>query len=446
MLKLLQNALWAQFSELQGSLTTPMRSCKTIICGTSANVRDMSKVLNVLTYFIRSSEIKRNKLDIVFDMSQLNSKLKNEPSRTLFNSNISQNSHIITRNTTRPLKLSKTSSTVRNLNFLDVISPETNDEFMRNPELLGNDNLLSSVLKKNVMNDIPKVLAFRDSRMVKQELRIGNKSMDTGLERNEKDKAFLRNYIKTLNVDEETKNSNIKLTVTTPDGDEAIELDGNEKLSDEISSDTEEDLRFNSENEFSTQVEFILGEDERLLTIDHDMNTNENPHYHSNVRKENCLVNRKINSSRKIFEDLENDNYHQDDDETEPKKSASKSNFQALSVIELPLLESIELVDQADIKPGFTQSLFPLACERYIDDMILQGCTSSPVEWEQALRRDLCIKSKRDGMEHFAIIANIERHEVRIASSSLLPSNSTGAGIVGMSNLIAVMLETVQVI
>lgn len=429
-----------------------MRSCKTIICGTSANVRDMSKVLNVLTYFIRSSEIKRNKLDRVFDMSQLNSKLKNEPSRTLVNSKISQNSNLVTRSTaTKPLKLSKTSSTVKNLNFLDVISTESNDEYMRSPELLGNDNLLSSVLKKNVMNDIPKVLAFRDSRMVKQELRIGNKSMDTGLERNEKDKAFLRNYIKTLNVDDESKNSSIKLTVTTPDGDEAIELDVNEKLSDEISSDTEDELRFvNSANAYSSQVEFILGEDERLLTIDNNLNPKENPHYHSTVRKENCLVNsRKLNSSRKLFEieDLENDNYHHhDDDETEPKKSASKSNFQALSVIELPLLESIELVDQADIKPGFTQSLFPLACDRYIDDMILQGCTSSPVEWEQALRRDLCIKSKRDGIEHFAIIANIERHEVRIASSSLLPSNSTGAGIVGMSNLIAVMLETVQVI
>lgn len=409
----------------------------------------MSKVLNVLTYFIRSSEIKRNKLDRVFDMSQLNSKLKNEPSRTLFNSNISQNSNLITRNNTRQLKLSKTLSTVRNLNLLDVISTEPNNEYIRSPELLGNDNLLSSVLKKNVMNDIPKVLAFRDSRMVKQELRIGNKSMDTGLERNEKDKAFLRNYIKTLNVDDEAKNSNIKLTVTTPDGDEAIELDGNEKLSDEIYSDTEEELRLaKSGNELSSQqVEFILGEDERLLTIDHNSIPNVNPHYHSNIRKENCLVNRKINSSRKLFGDLENDNYHHvEDDETEPKKSATKSNFQALSVIELPLLESIELVDQADIKPGFTQSLFPLACDRYIDDMILQGCTSSPIEWEQALRRDLCIKSKRDGVEHFAIIANIERHEVRIASSSLLPSNSTGAGIVGMSNLIAVMLETVQVI
>lgn len=92
--------------------------------------------------------------------------------------------------------------------------------------------LLLKILKKNVMNDIPKVLAFRDSRFVQQELRIGNKSMDTGILMTAKDKQFLSKYQKNL------MGEHIKFTVTRPDSDgveEMIELDDEDQLDNFIS-------------------------------------------------------------------------------------------------------------------------------------------------------------------------------------------------------------------
>lgn len=48
--------------------------------------------------------------------------------------------------------------------------------------------------------------------------------------------------------------------------------------------------------------------------------------------------------------------------------------------------------------------------------------------------------------ENVAIVANIDKFDVRLVSShsNILPSNSTANGIVGMSQLIASMLESVQ--
>lgn len=48
--------------------------------------------------------------------------------------------------------------------------------------------------------------------------------------------------------------------------------------------------------------------------------------------------------------------------------------------------------------------------------------------------------------ENVAIVANIDKFDVRLVSShsNILPSNNTANGIVGMSQLIASMLESVQ--
>lgn len=51
------NVLWAQLSDLYGSIGCPSRLAKTIICG--AKTLTINKVLNVLTYFVRCGEIQR---------------------------------------------------------------------------------------------------------------------------------------------------------------------------------------------------------------------------------------------------------------------------------------------------------------------------------------------------------------------------------------------------
>lgn len=64
-------------------------------------------------------------------------------------------------------------------------------------------------LAKNVMNDIPNVIAYRDSRFVRQELRIGNHLMDTG-------RVMEKQRVKFRAVQSQQE---IKLMVTSPENE-----------------------------------------------------------------------------------------------------------------------------------------------------------------------------------------------------------------------------------
>ena len=220
------NALWAQLGDLYGAITNPVKLSKTIICGSEGNVKTIDKLLNVLTYFIRCSEIRRNSHTKIFDKDEIN-KTVNQQMNTRRTTQSFQSSATITNNSFGRIRktngLSRTSTTVKELS---QIANEADNE-IRLPENLSESDsekyrMLLKMLKKNVMNDIPKVLAFRDSRFVKQELRIGNKSMDTGIEMTAKDKQFLSKYQKNM------LGEHIKFTVTRPDSngvEEVIELD-----------------------------------------------------------------------------------------------------------------------------------------------------------------------------------------------------------------------------
>lgn len=220
------NALWAQLGDLYGAITNPIKLSKSIICGSEGNVKSIEKLLNVLTYFIRCSEIRRNDRTKIFDKDEIN-KTVNQQMNTRrsvhnFQSNINGFGRVRKTN-----GLVRTATTVKQLSEMAVDEEDDSSNELELPENLSETDsetyrLLLKILKKNVMNDIPKVLAFRDSRMVKQELRIGNKSMDTGIEMTAKDKQFLSRYQKNLCGD------HIKFTVTRPDSDgfeEVIELD-----------------------------------------------------------------------------------------------------------------------------------------------------------------------------------------------------------------------------
>lgn len=226
------NALWAQLGDLCGAITNPIKLSKTIICGNDANARSIEKLLNILTYFIRCSEIRRNSHTKVFDKDELNKVVNHQLNQRRTFQSLKTPSVSSVNSSFRSLKksggLSRTATTVKDLSkaFEQDDAVSIVDDFSDlDPETY---RLLMKILKKNVMNDIPKVLAFRDSRFVKQELRIGNKSMDTGITMSDKDKQYLSKYQKNVQI----TGDHIKLTVTRPDndGEETIEFDDEAEL------------------------------------------------------------------------------------------------------------------------------------------------------------------------------------------------------------------------
>lgn len=231
------NALWAQLGDLYGAITNPIKLSKTIICGSEGNVRTIEKLLNMLTYFIRCSEIKKNTYTKIFDKESINKDVNQQMNQKRGNLNVpsddtSSSSTSSFRSHRKSNGMSRTATTSKELCMMtnECVPDET--EVDADAEKY---RLLLKILEKNVMNDIPKVLAFRDSRMVKQELRIGNQSMDTGIEMTAKDKQFLKNYQKDLLISAE----GIKLTVTRPDNDgveETIDLDDDTDFKNKIDS------------------------------------------------------------------------------------------------------------------------------------------------------------------------------------------------------------------
>lgn len=86
-----------------------------------------------------------------------------------------------------------------------------------------------------------------------------------------------------------------------------------------------------------------------------------------------------------------------------------------------------------------------------MDFFIHQGIKAPPLKWEQQLKHDLTVSShcavlEQSQAENVAIVANIDKWDVRLVSShsNVLPSSNTANGVVGMSQLIASMLESVQ--
>lgn len=231
------NALWAQLGDLYGAITNPIKLSKTIICGNETNVRTIERLLNILTYFIRCSEIRRNTHTKVFDKDELNKVVNHQLNqRKTFQSlktQPSSSSNASFRSLKKTGGLTRTATTVKDLSkAIEQDERPTIDNFSDlDPDAY---RLLMKILKKNVMNDIPKVLAFRDSRFVKQELRIGNKSMDTGIEMSAKDRQYLSKYQKNILP---LTGDHIKLTVTRPDNDgieETIEFDDETDLQNQL--------------------------------------------------------------------------------------------------------------------------------------------------------------------------------------------------------------------
>lgn len=191
------NALWAQLGDLYGAIGNPSKLSKTIVCGAQSNTLD--KVLNVLTYFIRCGEVKRVtstnviERDIIDDIIEYRYKQRHDPST--LEKMVATDLTYLQSDASKCKGLSRTKTYMKELTAVDSISSNGDEA--------------------NKKNDIPNVLVFRDSRFVKQELRIGNFHMDTGIEMNSEQKMNIQNY----KIKESLPSNTIKLMVTSPEND-----------------------------------------------------------------------------------------------------------------------------------------------------------------------------------------------------------------------------------
>lgn len=193
------NALWAQMGDLYGAIGSPPRISKTIVCGNETKF--VEKVLNVLTYFIRCGEIRRDIKTEIFDKDVVDNILNGQSVNVINSTTQSE-----TNNVKKPIGLTRASTCMKDLTALsDNSLSDTNAHQAINSSL-------TSAFKKN---DIPNVLIFRDSRVVRQELRIGNFLMDTGMEMSTKQKLDMLHYQGRANQGE-----HIKVLVTSPDNEE----------------------------------------------------------------------------------------------------------------------------------------------------------------------------------------------------------------------------------
>ncbi|XP_052862628.1 uncharacterized protein LOC128269259 [Anopheles cruzii] len=202
------SVLWAQLGDLYGAVGYPTKLSKTIICGSGQLRNMMDKILNVLSYFIRCSEIKRTVYVEAFDednirtafvSQQLVANVTGSPEEDHLQSDSNEMSPAgSSAGSLLPSpKLSRIASSglVRSatrMKNLATLADGTEADDTQEPEAAqGGNEEVQKALKKNVMNDIPNVLVYRDSRFVRQELRIGNKSMDTGIVMNDREKQYL---------------------------------------------------------------------------------------------------------------------------------------------------------------------------------------------------------------------------------------------------------------
>lgn len=193
------NVLWAQMSDLYGAIGNPPKLSKTVVCGSQEPF--VEKVLNVLTYFIRCGQIERDVRTEEFEKDVVEHILDD------FTNANTQNSRAKTEtpfNNRSSLRLSG-KGMVRSATCIKDLTA-----------MVTHNDDADAMPMQTKMNDIPNVLIFRDSRFVKQELRIGNTLMDTGIEMTRKQRSDIRDY----RVKNQSEVAKIRVMVTSPELEE----------------------------------------------------------------------------------------------------------------------------------------------------------------------------------------------------------------------------------
>ncbi len=231
------NALWAQMGDLYGAIGSPPKISKTIVCGNETKF--VEKVLNVLTYFIRCGEIRRDVRTEIFEKNVVNDIVNEFENVNSIGESVVQCKTSILKKVTG---LTRASTCIKDLTALsDNSLSDTN----------ANQAINSSLTSAFKKNDIPNVLIFRDSRIVRQELRIGNFLMDTGIEMNSKQKLDMQNY-----QAKGQHGEHIKLLVTSPDNEE-INVGSLDEYSTESEDTVEEATEFSIGVDATPQTKII---------------------------------------------------------------------------------------------------------------------------------------------------------------------------------------------
>ncbi|XP_073837106.1 uncharacterized protein isoform X2 [Musca autumnalis] len=225
------NALWAQMGDLFGAIGLPPKLARTVIYGTEK--LSVERLLNVLTYFIRCGEVRRSAKKEDFSKDAINEIVAQTKNETF-----KKSSKRLGNETNRILTgipncggggggirsgLTRSQTCKQNLSLHDIADDnsfafcERDEEYEEEDET---DHLTDEAIRTYKKNEIPTVLAFRDSRFVQQELRIGNYLMDTGIEKNSVAQYQKAKAKETSN--NRAMEGRIRLTLTTPDNVELI--------------------------------------------------------------------------------------------------------------------------------------------------------------------------------------------------------------------------------
>ncbi|XP_036335892.1 uncharacterized protein LOC118746192 isoform X1 [Rhagoletis pomonella] len=225
------NALWAQMGDLYGAIGLPPRLARTIIYGTEKLA--VERLLNILTYFIRCGEVRRSAKREDFSKDTINSLVQQRKNEVLKKSSSAAYQRGVGLGSQKKTAiatglaidsssgggLKRTQTCKINLNTI-ADSGELSDVLVDEEDKNSDEEEIDSakIVRTLKKNEIPNVLAFRDSRFVQQELRIGNYLMDTGIE-----KKSLLQFAKSHNIhskSSEEKEGRIRLLITTPDNEE----------------------------------------------------------------------------------------------------------------------------------------------------------------------------------------------------------------------------------
>uniref|UniRef100_W8AYT0 Folliculin-interacting protein 2 n=2 Tax=Ceratitis capitata TaxID=7213 RepID=W8AYT0_CERCA len=228
------NALWAQMGDLYGAIGLPPRLARTIVYGTEKLA--VERLLNILTYFIRCGEVRRSAKREDFNKDTINSLIQQRKNEVLKKSNSSsyQRGHSLKK---APLAdggsseciglsgMKRTQTCKLNLNTI-ADNGEMSDDMAGEEEKTSDEEIDGAqVVRTLKKNEIPNVLAFRDSRFVQQELRIGNYLMDTGIEKKSLLQFAKSNVINNKQLVE--KEGKIRVLITSPDNEEVCIEDEN---------------------------------------------------------------------------------------------------------------------------------------------------------------------------------------------------------------------------
>ncbi|KAM7359085.1 uncharacterized protein ACRADG_003814 isoform 2-T4 [Cochliomyia hominivorax] len=210
------NALWAQLGDLFGAIGFPSKLARTVIYGTEK--LSIERLLNVLTYFIRCGEVRRSSKKEDFNKERLNDFVAQKKNEHVKKSSFRKVSSMLQNRSEGILKRTPTSKQ----NLCSLVGGNNEEMLERDEEDSEDDDsddydnqLTDEAIRTYKMNEIPTVLAFRDSRFVQQELRIGNYLMDTGIEKNSIQQH--QQFKPRENNGNRQSEGRIRLTLTTPD-------------------------------------------------------------------------------------------------------------------------------------------------------------------------------------------------------------------------------------